>query len=117
MKELALTLPGGEKIQALGNVPNVGISPIIQTAATLLFVIAIILSLFFLVLGGIRWIISEGDKTKLQQARATLTYAVVGLIIVFLSFFIINVVGELFGINLLQISLPTGCYPPPCIAP
>lgn len=105
IQNLALTLPGGEKINP-PNVPNVSISPIIQTGVTLLFVFAIILSLFFLVLGGIRWIISEGDKQKLASARSQLTYAVIGLLVVLLSFFIVNVIGGVFGINLLNTPIP-----------
>ena len=99
---LALTLPGGEKIEAPGNVPNVGISPILQTGVTLLFVFAILLTLFFLVYGGIRWIISGGDKTGVENARKTITYAILGLVISFLAFFIINLIGTFFGIRLIK---------------
>lgn len=103
---LALTLPGGEKITPPGNIPNVGISPILQTAVTLLFIAAVLLTLFFLIYGGISFIISGGDKQKVAAARLKLTYAVVGLIIVLLSFFIVNVIGGIFGINLLNVPIP-----------
>lgn len=103
MKEIVLTIPGYGNIQTPGGVPNIGISPIIQTGVTLLFVFAILLTLFFLIYGGIRWIVSGGNKEKLQQARQTLTYAIIGLIVVLLSFFIINVIGGIFAVNLLSV--------------
>lgn len=109
----ALTLPGGEKITAPGNIPNVGISPIIQFAISFLFLGAVILTLFFLVFGGISFITSGGDKQKVVQARLRITYAIVGLIIIFLSFFIINLIGGFFGINILNVPIPA--YGPDCV--
>ena len=115
---LTLKIPGYSSIPIPGNAPDVGISPIIQTGVTLLFVFAVLLSLFFLVYGGIRWIVSGGNKEKVAQARQTLTYAVIGLIIVLLSFFIVNVIGGVFGINLLSIPLPEpSCIGSNCIIP
>jgi len=114
---LALTLPGGEKITAPGNIPNVGISPIIQFAVTTLLVLAVIVTLFFLVYGGISFITSGGDKQKVVQARLRITYAIVGLIIIFLSFFIVNLIGGVFGINILNIQPSAVCRDGICITP
>lgn len=111
MNNLSLTLPGGETIQAPGGVPNARINDILPFVVTTLFVFAIILTLFFLILGGISFITSGGDKQKVVQARLRLTYAVVGLIIIFLSFFIVNIIGGFFGVNLLSVSPPLD----PCI--
>jgi hypothetical protein len=64
-----------------------------------LLVFAIVLSVIFLVWGGIRWIMSGGDKGKVEQARSTVIAAIVGLIISLLAFFIVNLVLSLFGIS------------------
>lgn len=101
MKELALTLPGGEQISTKG-VPNVDISPIIQLALGTIFVLAVVLALFLLVYGGISFITSGGEKEKIVKARLRITYAIVGLIIIFLSFFIVNLIGYFFGVNILN---------------
>lgn len=66
----------------------------------LLIVVAIILALFFLVWGGIQWTISGGEKQKVQTARNTIVFSVIGLVLVFLAIFIINIVGQFFGVNL-----------------
>lgn len=102
---IALTLPDGKKIVAPNEVPTGGLEPggkgqaIIQNSIAILLITIIILSLFFLIFGGIRWITSSGDKAKLDSARKTIIYAIVGLALALLSFFIVNLVGQLLGIS------------------
>jgi len=58
--------------------------------------------IFFVVnfiLGGIKWIQSQGDKAKIEEAQKQLTYAFVGLLIVFSIFAIIKVIGTTLGIT------------------
>src|ERR1035437_4558770 len=96
MKQLALTI-NGNNISAPNGIPTGGFNTsgtnIIQVALTLLFVFAVILALIFAIYSGIQWTISGGDKQKIQQARLRITFAVIGLIVVFLAFFIVNLVG------------------------
>ena len=87
-------------------VPNpsnalLGTQNIIQVAITLILIIASIAALAVIIFGGIRWIVSGGDKEKLQGARNMITYALVGLVVIFLSYFIINTIGDFFGVKLL----------------
>lgn len=65
-----------------------------------LMVAAILIALFMLIWGGINWITSGGDKTKLQSARNTVIFAIIGLILTLLAFTIINVLGFFFGLSL-----------------
>jgi TRAP-type C4-dicarboxylate transport system permease small subunit len=53
---------------------------------------AVILSLFFLVWGGFNWLMSEGDKQRLGNARQKVVYAILGLIVAFFSFLIVNTI-------------------------
>ncbi len=69
-------------------------------------VIAAVISLFFLIFGGIKWILSGGDKAKVGEARGTIVAALVGLIITFLAYFILNIVLGLFGLSVSNLSLP-----------
>ncbi len=48
----------------------------------------------FIVIGGVQYMTSSGDTTKLQKAKNTILYAVIGLIIAALAFAIAN-----FAIN------------------
>ena len=71
-------------------------------------VIAAILFFFMLVIGGIRWITSGGDKGGTEAARNQITAALIGLVIVFAAWAIISLVGTLFGISVLAgLSIPS----------
>ena len=96
---LALTI-GGTPIEAPPQIPTGGLPQAYATGSNLIllaYVIATILALSFLIWGGIRWVTSSGDKTKVQAARNTLLYAIIGLIIIFLSYFIINIITFIFN--------------------
>lgn len=73
------------------------VSVIIQNA----FVIAGIISFGLLVVGGLGFIAGAGagDTKKLEQAQKTITAAVLGLIIVVGSVWIIQVVEKLTGMS------------------
>lgn len=71
------------------------------------FIIAVLVALLFLIWGGIKWITSGGDKAGVEAARNQIIAAVIGLIVVFLAFFILNLVLGLFGTSLFDLKLPT----------
>lgn len=107
MKELTLSV-GGNQIplpQGVASLNGIGTQSFITLGINVLIVAAIILSLFFLVWGGIDIIMANGEKEKVVKARLKLTYAVAGLLVVFLSFLIVGTIGSLFGVKLLA---PTG---------
>jgi hypothetical protein len=79
---------------------------VISAVVQILFVIAVIVALFFLVWGGIKWIMSNGDKGKIESARNTIIGAIIGLIFVFLAYFLLQLVAGLFGINITDLELP-----------
>lgn len=58
------------------------------------------LSLIFLLIGGVKWIISGGDKEGAAKAKNTVTYAIIGLALGLASFIIVNILGTFFGLNL-----------------
>ena len=62
-----------------------------QISSVALGIIAII-SIIMLVYGGIRYIISGGDSKKVTDAKNTVLYAIIGLIVCLLSYAIINFV-------------------------
>lgn len=82
-----------------GSINNVAIQNIPQFIITLLFVIGIIVAISFLIYGGIKWVMSGGDKAAVESARNHIVAAIVGLVIVAGAFFILNVVFALLGVN------------------
>jgi tellurite resistance protein TehA-like permease len=64
------------------------------------FIFATLAVLLFLIYGGFKWVTSGGDKTKTEEARGTITAAIVGLAIIALSFIIVRLLEAFFGINI-----------------
>jgi len=79
----------------------------VQKIVVAIIVLAVIIALLYLLYGGVKWIISRGDKTEVEAARNHITAAVVGLIVVFLAIFIVMIILALFGISLDNLSLPS----------
>lgn len=63
------------------------------------FAVAGLILLFFFILGGIGMISSAGqsDPQKAEQAKKTVTSALIGFIIVFTSYWIVQLIGSLTG--------------------
>ncbi len=78
-----------------------GIASLITLFLNIIFAIAGIILLFFFIMGGIGMIGSAGknDPQKAEQAKKTITSAVIGFIIVFVSYWIVQLIGTLFGIT------------------
>lgn len=56
----------------------------------------IILSLIFLLVGGIMWITGGGNKEGMAKAKATITYALVGLVLGLSSVIILRFLENFF---------------------
>jgi len=87
----------GRKFNSLTDVASL-VSFLLNTA----FVVAGIIILFFFILGGIGIISSAGgagDPQKAEQAKKTITSALIGFIVVFTAYWIVKLIGTiLFGI-------------------
>jgi len=66
-------------------------------------ILAGVLSVFYIFVGGISFILSGGQEDKIKQAVHTIRYAIIGLIVTILSVTIIKIVGYVFGFDLLSL--------------
>lgn len=57
-----------------------------------------VVALFFIIFSGIKLMLSQGDPKQIEGARHTLTYALLGLILILLSFTIINLISYVTNI-------------------
>lgn len=55
------------------------------------------ISLLMIVIGGILWMTSGGNSERIKKGKDTLVWAVIGLVVVFLSYAIINFVFQSLG--------------------
>ncbi|HSW48135.1 MAG TPA: hypothetical protein VLG67_03555 [Candidatus Saccharimonadales bacterium] len=73
-----------------------------------LIILAIALTLIYLVYGGIKYITSGGDKAKVDAARSHIRAAIIGLLISLAAFAILNIITYLFlGQSVTKFKLPT----------
>ena len=99
--------PSNSQFNKLCNLNANNIGPLLGAAVEFILIIAVLIALFFLIWGGIRWITSGGDKAKVESARGTIIAAIIGLVIAFLAFFILSLALSFFGISLTNLKLPT----------
>lgn len=74
------------------------IGPLIQAAIRIALGLVGTVSLFLIIAAGITFITSGGGK-QVDQAKNMLTYAIIGLVVVLLSVFIVNLVAGISGVT------------------
>ncbi len=72
---------------------------ILTTIIGLMTIIAGIWFIFLLIIGGISWMTSGGDKGKLASARSQMLSGAIGLTIVVAALFLAEVFGGLIGLG------------------
>src|SRR2546430_2239950 len=80
----------GGTFSTLCNSSGRGFGDIVQFVINILFVIAVILAIIFLIWNGIRWILSGGDKARVEAARSGIIGALIGLVIALAAFILVN---------------------------
>lgn len=82
---------------------------LISALVGVLLIIAALMAFFFLILGGIQWITSGGDKAGMEAARNKITHAVVGLVIVGAAWAIMILIQNFLGVQIIggTLSFPT----------
>lgn len=95
----------------LGNFSQAGsltVEGMVSGFISLILVVAGLAFFFILVIGGVKWILSGGDKAHTEGARNQITAALVGLVIVFSAWAIIGLINTFFGVNLMKLTIPKG---------
>jgi len=54
-------------------------------------------AVLFLIIGGFRYITSAGNETQVEGAKNTMTYAIIGLVIVLLAYVIARTIDSLLA--------------------
>lgn len=62
----------------------------------IIFYIAIFLAFYFLVWGAFQYMMAQGKKEELGKARSRISWALVGLMVVFLAYLIAKFAFEIF---------------------
>jgi len=81
---------------------NYEIVEIINKGIAYAILIAGLLSVIFIFVGGISFILSGGAEDKIKQAVSTIRYAIIGLVITILSVVIVGTVGKVMGLDIIK---------------
>lgn len=80
--------------------PLVGIAKIVSLFLNIVFVLTGLIFLFMFIFAGIGMIGSAGNDNpqKTEQAKKTITSALIGFVVVFTAYWIVKLIGLLIGI-------------------
>jgi uncharacterized membrane protein len=81
---------------------NYDIVEIINKGLAYAIIIAGLLSVIFIFIGGISFILSGGQEEKIKQAVGTIRYAIIGLVITVLAVVIVSTVGKAMGLDIIK---------------
>lgn len=80
---------------------NLTLGDIVSRILLYIFVLAGLILFGFLIFGGFELLTSAGNPDKVKAAQGKITNAIVGFIIIFLSYWIVQILEIIFGISIL----------------
>lgn len=94
-----LNFPGGGSAQGplTGN-PTIG--SILSNALPIVIGLAGLGLLLMLISAGYTFMTSAGDAKKMEQGKQQLTFAIVGFLIVFGAYWVVQILGIMFGTSI-----------------
>lgn len=89
-------LEGQQKVGGSDN--RTSLEDQIKTVVNIMLFILGAIAVIMIIIGGIRYAISNGDASSIKAAKDTILYAVIGLVVAIMAYAIVNfVVGTAFG--------------------
>lgn len=88
--------PGCNVSTPRSGTPIANLGDLLSGLLTITFYIALFLAFYWLIWGGFQYILAGGKKEDLAKARARITWALIGLVVVFLGYFIARFAAEIF---------------------
>ena len=73
-----------------------GQTPIFRIVTNVLLFIIGAVSVIMLIIGGFRYVTSQGDQTQVQSAKNTILYSIVGIVVAILAYAAVNFVISSF---------------------
>lgn len=86
----------------LDTAENMDITELINRGLAYAIIAAGLLSVIFIFIGGVSFILSGGQEDKIKQAVSTIRYAIIGLIVTIFAIIIVNAVGQVIGLNTIE---------------
>lgn len=81
---------------------NNSLGDILSNAMQLIFLFAGVGLLLMLLAGGFTLLTSAGDAKKLEMGKQRITNAILGIIVIFIAFWLVQILGTVFGFDTIQ---------------
>jgi hypothetical protein len=95
-------ITGTGQFQNIGAGPETLLGKFLSTMITTMTIFGSLAFVVYFSLGALTWITAGGDKTKIGSAQSQMTQGAIGLIAIVASYFIIGIVGNVLGLNILN---------------
>lgn len=92
----------GANVSIVQAAQNYEILTILNRGLAYAIIIAGLLSVIFIFVGGISFILSGGAEDKIKSAVSTIRYAIIGLIVTILATVIVGTVGKAMGLDIIR---------------
>lgn len=90
MTTLANVDIGGQVSRVEGG--NVSLEVSVKNILSVVFALVGIIAVIMIVVGGIFYMMSQGDASKIQKAKSTILYGIIGLVVSLSAFAIVSFV-------------------------
>lgn len=92
-----------QQIQPFAGTPGGDILPIVRTIINIFLGLIALAAVVYIIIAGVRYVISSGESTEQEKAKKGIMYAVIGLVVIGLSAAVVNfVVSAIQGPGLFQ---------------
>lgn len=75
------------------------VADLVNRVVQFLIPFAAVILLFVFIWGGYDYMMSQGSPEKVKSAQAKITTGIIGLVLLLLSFAIVRLVGQIFGLG------------------
>lgn len=102
LAKVEFTINGGKANEAIATDQLLTIScipGIFVGLVTLALVFSGLVAVVLIIFGGIKFITSQGDEKAVDSGKKTITWAIIGLILILMSFAILRYVSQITGIS------------------
>lgn len=88
------TLAAPEKIDPINaSAGNITVAQLLTKIITWVLTFSAAVAVLFLIFGGLQYVTSAGNKDRIDKAKQTILYAVIGLVVIALSFVIVTFIN------------------------
>lgn len=87
------------KTESILSKSDLSVGQIVSKFLPYLFVFVGLILLAYLIMGGFEMMTSGGDPKKIQSAQGKVTNAIVGFLIIFVAYWITQILQSIFGLS------------------